>query len=101
MINEELQNLIDIYGIDKVKNSLNEFLFNKRENEFQNNWNLYYRIYGFQKEDFGRSFVINKNVYTILGINPRNRKYPIIASNNNGVNYKFAPITVTKSLLPK
>lgn len=46
------------------------------------------RMYGFQKNIVGKSFMSNGKTFVITEFKTRNRKYPIIAS-NGGRSYKF------------
>lgn len=54
------------------------------------NWDKYCRLYGFEPEDFGKTFVQGLNKYTICDIKPKSRKYPIIAKREDGSRYKFS-----------
>ena len=45
--------------------------------------------YGLEPEDLGRSFRSNGDRYTIAGLKPRSRKYPILAKRGDGKIYKF------------
>lgn len=56
--------------------------------------NMCYK-YGFQPEDLGTIFMVKEYSYEIIGLKPRNRKYPIIAKRrSDGKQFKFAPISV-------
>ena len=52
--------------------------------------------YGFVPEDLGKMFKDSSgNNYRIIGLKPRNRKYPIIAEKlNNGKSFKFSALYV-------
>lgn len=57
--------------------------------------------YGFLPEDLGKRFRTGSKdtQYEIVGLKPRNRKYPIIARKvSTGEQYKFAPTTVRLGL---
>ena len=62
-------------------------------------------LYGFQPDDFGRTFSQQGKVFQITGLKPGSPKYPVLAKNlGDGRNYKFPPETVTALLalgLPK
>ena len=48
------------------------------------------RLVGLDPKDFGRVFIGASGVkFTVSGVKPRNRKYPVIATNARGVAYKF------------
>lgn len=52
-------------------------------------WDLNCRMFGLKPEDFGRTFKQGSTRFTICGIKPKSRRYPIIAANDNGTEYKF------------
>lgn len=43
------------------------------------------------QDAFGKSFNSNGKSFTICGVKPRNRKYPILAKSADGSTYKFQP----------
>jgi hypothetical protein len=56
----------------------------------QMSWDVYCSEYGFKPEDYGKQFVSNEGKkMTLIGINPRNRKYPIITM-SSGKRYKVS-----------
>lgn len=55
--------------------------------------------YGLEPDHFGASFKSNGKTFTISGIKPNNRKYPIIAEDERGVSYKFAARSVRLHLV--
>ena len=64
-------------------------------NLFKNNA----KLYGFEPEDMNRQFIYRGKAYTISGLNPKNRKYSIIAKSVvNGKAYKFPCEIVLKAL---
>jgi hypothetical protein len=51
--------------------------------------------HGMKPEDLGRIFMSGEHSYEIVGLKPRNRKYPIIAKRrSDGKQFKFAPYSV-------
>lgn len=99
MLNDELKTLIDKYGIDRVKSSLESFLEDDMENEFKKEWNFNCRRYGFEKDDLGKMFYISNEGYEIIGLKTRNRKYPILAKNSKGTIFKFDHVLVKAQLI--
>lgn len=57
------------------------------------NWNRHCRMFGLTPEDFGRTFTDRGTKFTICGIKPKGKTYPIIARNDRGTEYKF-PLSV-------
>ena len=56
--------------------------------------------YGFVPEDLGKRFTgSNGDVYTIIGLKPRNRKYPIIGTNDIGKEFKFSSFHVKSRMV--
>ena len=47
------------------------------------------KLFGFEPNDLGREFAFRGQSYTICGLSPKSRKYPVIAQSQNGKNYKF------------
>ena len=53
-------------------------------------------LYGLTDADYGRIFSTHHGQFTICGIAPRSRKYPILAKcSNSGKTYKFAASDVS------
>lgn len=50
--------------------------------------------FGLNADDFGKSFKSRGETFTICGIKPRSRKYPILAKNARGKTYKFGHMYV-------
>jgi hypothetical protein len=40
-------------------------------------WNKYYQLYGFRKEDFGKKFILQGNQYKIVGLNVKKPKFSL------------------------
>ena len=51
-------------------------------------------LYGLEKTDFGKSFTMRGEIYTIIGLNLKARKSPIKLSCANGKTYKADSETV-------
>jgi predicted SprT family Zn-dependent metalloprotease len=48
-------------------------------------------LFNLTEEDYGRFFFQNQKPFQLIGIKPKNRKYPIIGRAPNGAHYKFPP----------
>lgn len=59
--------------------------FDKEREEF----NRYAPALGLSPEDYGRTFDSRGKSFTICGIKPRVRKYPVLAKDSSGSIYKF------------
>ena len=55
-------------------------------------------LFGFEPSDLGREFIFQGQPYTICGLKPKSRKYPVIARSGNGKDYKFDCRTVMEAL---
>lgn len=67
----------------------------------QREWNKVCRYWNFEPEDFGRQFRLRGEIYTICGCKPSAPKYSILAKNARGMVYKFTPLGVKATLLPR
>jgi hypothetical protein len=56
------------------------------------------KLFGFEPDDLGKEFSFQGQSYTICGLKPKSRKYPVIARSGNGKNYKFACRAVLEAL---
>jgi hypothetical protein len=56
------------------------------------------KLFGFEPEDLGRQFVFQSQTYTVCGLRPKGRKYPVIARTADGKDYKFDCRTVLSAL---
>lgn len=54
-------------------------------------------FYGFKKEDYGKTFIMNEKSYKIVGLKKSNRKYPVILDCSDGKSYKMS----TEMVLPR
>lgn len=50
--------------------------------------------YGFRPEDYGKRFHQGTKTYTLYRFAPKNRKYPVLAQDEMGRQYKFSPASV-------
>jgi hypothetical protein len=57
-------------------------------------WDANCALFGFKPEDFGKTCIIQGQKFTISGIKPRSRKYPILGTDVNGKTYKL-PTTIS------
>ena len=60
----------------------------------------YAERYGLQQEDFQKTFISRGRKYTVIGLNPRKRKYVVITKSDNGKKYGWTVLEV-KELLGK
>lgn len=113
-INDRMQSALTVvakeFGIDiKVGNSKydNDSAITKVElqvldkdgNAFDENaanFKVFAKDYGLSPDDLGKTFVANFAEYTITGLKPRNKKYPILAVGKNGKCYKFPSKLIQK-----
>lgn len=58
--------------------------------EFVDAWNIKHRLYGFLAEDLGKKFTAQGTVFTVHGLAPRAKKYPVVCKDASGKMYKFA-----------
>ena len=54
----------------------------------------YADVFGLKPDDLGRTFLDRGRRFTIVGLLPRSRSYPILAQNDRGTRYKFSVETV-------
>jgi len=72
---------------------------NERESTMAIDFRKLAGTYGLKAESLYKIFVLRDHVYKIVGLKPRNRKYPIICKDiATGKNFKFDPITVIRCL---
>ena len=105
---KELDDLIDIYGIEALRDYLYEKSRAAKNADYNRDWNLNCRRYGLKPEDLGARFLIGKEWYVTTGIKTANRKYPLLADRaRDGKGFKFPPSSyfascrVEKPLLDK
>lgn len=64
-------------------------------------FNLLASVYGLKPEDLGKSFTYGQETYTIIGLNSKSHKYPLVVKkNSNGKSFKF-PVEIAKLQLTK
>lgn len=51
------------------------------------------------KELYGKKFTHSGTTFTVIGVKPRSKKYPIIAENKNGTSYKFTLDAVNHNII--
>lgn len=62
-------------------------------------YEAYCHWFGLTKEDFGRTFVVNRDLYRISGILPRGQRYNVSAERvSDGRGFKFPADTVKRAL---
>ncbi len=65
----------------------------------EENFKRFCSSYGLKPEHLGRVFPLRGDSYTVIGLNVRNYKLPILAKNNtSGMIYKFTPQTILQKL---
>lgn len=60
------------------------------------NFKVFAEEFGLKPKDLGKTFITNFTEYTITGLKPRNRKYPILVVNKKGKCYKFPSRLIQK-----
>lgn len=67
------------------------------ETREREDFRTYAHVYGFAPDDLGKLFPFQNETYTIIGLKPQSRKFPILGRNGKKV-FKFMPSTVLKAL---
>ena len=87
------------YGLETVSKAFDEIKKEEEKRQLQSQWNTYCYSYGLKAENYNSEFVSNNDVFVVIGIKPRNRKYPIIAERkNDGKLFKFPAESVKIAL---
>lgn len=60
-----------------------------KDDAAQREWDKNAFKFGLKSEDFGKTFGYNNDLYEIVGIKPKSRKYPILGKDSAGKTYKF------------
>ena len=58
-------------------------------------WSYYYKVYGFEREDYGKTIIMNNEEFKISGIDGKSKKYPIILTrvrDNKKYGYSIASV---------
>ena len=59
---------------------------------------LHAHLFGLTEDDFGKGFMSPRgDRFTLVGLKPRNRKYPVIGKDSSGRRFKF-PADVLEEL---
>lgn len=62
-------------------------------------WSYYYKVYGFEREDYGKTVVINNEEFKISGIDSKSKKYPIILTRvRDNKKYGYSITSVKEAL---
>ena len=56
------------------------------------------KLFGLKPEYLGRSFMSRGRSFTVTGLKPRNRKYPVMAKTADGRGFKFPADVVERAL---
>jgi hypothetical protein len=88
----------ELGNIGYTPSSFNVRLEAKRPESDQRQFEQYAADFGLKPSDFGATFVCNGTKYTISGINPRSRTYPIIVTREDGESSRFREDAVRKAL---
>lgn len=70
-------------------------LVNGTSNANESLWSYYYKVYGFEREDYGKTVVMNNEEFKISGIDGKSKKYPIILTrvrDNKKYGYSIASV---------
>ena len=70
-----------------------------REMSYADAWRRQAPFYGFLLEHLGKTVTHNGSRYTIAGLKPTSRKYPIMMKRDDGKMFKFPEYTVKNLLL--
>lgn len=58
-------------------------------------WSYYYKAYGFEREDYGKTVIVDNEEFKISGIDSKSKKYPIILTrvkDNKKYGYSIASV---------
>jgi len=64
----------------------------------QADFERYAVLYGLEPTDFGKTFIVGGNSYTITGLSPNRPKFPIDGMRHDGRKFKFPVLTVKIAL---
>ena len=56
------------------------------------------KLFGLEPDDLGKEFTFRSQLYTICGLKPKSRKYPVVARSDNDKDYKFGCRTILIAL---
>jgi len=87
------------YNADEITTRLTISNAADQEVVANNQFNIHCSSYGLKPTDLNRQFNINGRVFTITGIKPNRRKYPITGTGVQGGRYKFTAEQVTRNLV--
>lgn len=77
-----------------VKNMNGEFV-----SEYAQPFKELASLYGLKADDLGKKVIIRNVEYTIVGLAPRSKKYPLLCKQkSNGKTYKFTTVDVVEAL---
>lgn len=58
-------------------------------------WSYYYKVYGFEREDYGKIVIMDNEEFKISGIDSKSKKYPIVLTrvrDNRKFGYAIASV---------
>ena len=58
--------------------------------KYEKDFNTYHNMFGIDKDVLGKTFKDRTKQFTILGLDTKKRKYPIIAKDQNGKQFKLS-----------
>ena len=62
-------------------------------------WSYYYKVYGFEREDYGKTVIMNNEEFKISGIDGKSKKYPIILTRvRDNKKYRYSIASVKEAL---
>ena len=80
---------LEVCTVDKDGNSFDEDAAN---------FKVFAEDVGLKETDLGKTFISNRTLYTITGLKPRARKYPILAKRADDKTFKFSAGMVKRLL---
>lgn len=98
-IKQAIAELEKEFGAEQLQRAIQHFYEAKKAETMKDDWSDFCHVYGLAPSDLGRKIIVNGKAFTLSGIKPNNRKYPILGKNTNGTLYKFDPVTVKKCLV--
>ncbi len=76
------------YSADKATFKLNIVTGDGSEAK-EKEWNMYARMFDLPENLIGKSFKNKGRTFTIVGIAPRSRKFPVLVERDDGREFKF------------
>ena len=62
-------------------------------------WSYYYKVYGFERKDYGKTVIMNNEEFKISGIDSKSKKYSIILTRvRDNKKYRYSIASVKEAL---